>query len=87
MSHCGTENCKRCQIEDIVAPPRASRLEFHSRETGMIDFLQLPGPSKVSFRVHSQFLAIPSAQIENIFPHALSGDFFHAWNIKLLTKT
>jgi hypothetical protein len=45
-SHCGTENCERCQIEDIVAPPRASRLEFHSRETGMIDFLQLPGPKQ-----------------------------------------
>ena len=45
-SHCGTENCERCQIEDIVAPPRAPRLEFHSRETGMIDFLQLPGPKQ-----------------------------------------
>jgi hypothetical protein len=46
-----------------------------------------PNQCKASFRVHSTFLAILTAQIENIFPHALSGDFFHAWNIKLSTKT
>jgi hypothetical protein len=32
------------------------------------------------------FLQIPVLN-ENIFPHAFSGDFFHAWNIKLSTKT
>ena len=26
-------------------------------------------------------------EIENIFPHALSGDFFHTWNIKQSRKT
>jgi hypothetical protein len=34
-SHCGTENCKRCQIEDIIALPRVSRLDFHSQETSV----------------------------------------------------
>jgi hypothetical protein len=45
-SHCGTENCERCRVEDIVALPSVTRLGFHSRETGGINFSQLPGPKQ-----------------------------------------
>ena len=43
-SHCGIKNCKRCQVEVVVALPCVSHLNFHLQKTGGIDFSQLPDP-------------------------------------------
>ena len=59
-SPCGTDNCERCWVEDIISLSIVSRLDFHSRETGMIDFLQLRGskqrviPCSLAISRHSQ---------------------------------
>jgi hypothetical protein len=45
-SHCDIENCERCRVEDVVALPRVSCLDFHLQETGRIDFSQLTCPKQ-----------------------------------------
>ena len=57
-SHSGIKNCERCQVEDVIALPCESRLDFYLQETGGIDFLQLPDPHSVSTRQFSQFLML-----------------------------
>ena len=68
-SHCGTENCKRCRVEDIITLPCVSRLDFHLQETGMIDFAQLPGPKQGIIPCSLTISCNSQCSIENIFPH------------------
>jgi hypothetical protein len=62
MSHCGIKNCEKWQVEGVVALLHVSGLDFHLRETGGIDFSQLPNPMQgvisVSARPFSQFLML-----------------------------
>jgi hypothetical protein len=60
-SHCGIENCRDGSIEDVNRSLACILPNLHLQETGGIDFLQLPDPSKASFRIPSAFLAIHSA--------------------------
>ena len=66
-SHCGTENCKRCQIEDIVALPRVFRLDFICKKLVWLISRNSLVQSKASFCVHSPFLAIPNARLKTFF--------------------
>jgi hypothetical protein len=86
-SHCGIKNCKKCPIEDVVDLSQASCLDFHSRETGGINFLQLPDQKQGIIPCRLMVSRNAQCTIENIFPQALSDQFSQAWNIKLLAKT
>ena len=66
--HCDIMNCERCRVEDVVALPSVSCLDFFTCEKlawsiSRNSLIQC----KASFRVSSTFLAIPNARLKTFF--------------------